>query len=56
MTGPEHFAKAEGLLAKAEQFVQGDEPSAATWSVQQAQVHATLALAAATAKIPAGSS
>jgi hypothetical protein len=49
MTGPEHYAKAEELLGKAEQFLQADEPSAATWSVEQAQVHATLALAAATA-------
>jgi hypothetical protein len=49
MTGPEHYAKAEQLLGQAEQLVQADEPSAATWSVEQAQVHATLALAAATA-------
>ena len=49
MTGPEHYAKAEELLGKAEQLLQADEPSAATWSVEQAQVHATLALAAATA-------
>jgi len=49
MTGPEHYAKAEELLGKAEQFVQADKPLAATSSVQQAQVHATLALAAATA-------
>jgi hypothetical protein len=49
MTGPEHYLKAEELLGKAQEFVEGDEPSAATWSAQQAQVHATLALAAATA-------
>ena len=29
MTGPEHYAKAEELLGKAEQFLQADEPSAA---------------------------
>lgn len=49
MTGPEHFAKAEELLGQAEQLLQGDKPSAATWSTQQAQVHALLALAAANA-------
>jgi hypothetical protein len=49
MTGPEHYRKAEELLSKAEELLASDEPSAATWSVEQAQVHATLALAAATA-------
>jgi hypothetical protein len=49
MTGPEHYGKAEELLGQAEELLEADEPSAATWSVEQAQVHATLALAAATA-------
>jgi len=49
MTGPEHYARAEELLGKAEQLVQADKPLAAASSVEQAQVHATLALAAATA-------
>jgi hypothetical protein len=42
MNGPEHYRKAEELLAAA-------GSSAAEWSVKQAQVHAILALAAATA-------
>jgi hypothetical protein len=49
MTGPEHYSRAEELLLKAEELLQGDEPSAATWSVGQAQVHAILALTMATA-------
>jgi hypothetical protein len=47
MTGPEHYRKAEELLGQAEELFKADEPSAATWAVGQAQVHATLALAAA---------
>ena len=42
MTGPEHYRKAEELLEAA-------ESSGAEWSVKKAQVHAILALAAATA-------
>ena len=42
MTGPEHYRKAEELLDDA-------ESSGATWPVEKAQVHAMLALAAATA-------
>jgi hypothetical protein len=41
MTGPEHYRKAEELLEDA-------ESSGATWPVEKAQVHAILALAAAT--------
>jgi hypothetical protein len=50
MTGPEHFSKAEALAAKASEYLgQGDgQDSAAVWAAV-AQVHATLALAAATA-------
>ena len=48
MTGPEHFRKAEELAAKASEYLgQGDgQDSAAAWAAV-AQVHATLALAAA---------
>ena len=50
MTGPGHFRKAEALAAKASEYPgQGDgQDSAAVWAAV-AQVHATLALAAATA-------
>lgn len=47
MNGPEHYLEAEALLASADQnFLRGDDPSSA---LAAAQVHATLALAAATA-------
>ena len=47
MTGPEHFRKAEELAAKASEYLgQGDSSSAAVWAAV-AQLHATLALAAA---------
>ena len=50
MTGPEHYRKAEELTAKAHDYLgQGEgQDSAAVWAAV-AQVHATLALAAATA-------
>jgi len=57
MTGPEHYRRAENLAAEAiELATEGDEgpptpgeqATAATWAAL-AQVHATLALAAATA-------
>ena len=49
MTGPEHFRRAEELAAKASEYLgRGDgQDSAAVWAAV-AQVHATLALAAAT--------
>jgi hypothetical protein len=50
MTGPDHYRKAEELAAKADEYVgrgEGQE-SAAVWAAV-AQIHATLALAAATA-------
>ena len=57
MNGPEHFRRAEQLAAKAAEYLgQGDgQDSAAVWAAV-AQVHATLALAAATAAedMPAG--
>lgn len=47
MTGPEHYREAEAHLASAAQnFMRGDDPTSA---LAAAQVHATLALAAATA-------
>lgn len=49
MTGPEHYREAERLLARAADSTTYDEAAGIT---AQAQVHATLALAAATA-IPA---
>jgi hypothetical protein len=50
MTGPDHYHKAEDLTAKANEYLgQGEgQGSAAVWAAV-AQVHATLALAAATA-------
>lgn len=50
MTGPEHFRMAEELAANAHDYLgQGDgQASAAVWAAV-AQIHATVALAAATA-------
>ncbi len=50
MTGPDHYRKAEELTEKAHEYLgQGDgQESAAVWAAV-AQIHATLALAAATA-------
>jgi hypothetical protein len=50
MTGPKHYHEAEELLVKAHEYLgRGDGPeSAAVWAAV-AQVHATLALAAASA-------
>lgn len=52
MTGPEHYKEAERLIALAGEMVNGPHLQHAAW-VAEAQVHATLALAAAT--IDAGS-
>ncbi|MFF8656765.1 hypothetical protein [Streptomyces huasconensis] len=49
MTGPEHYRAAEELLALAANLDKGDAPQSATDCRTDAQVHATLALAAATA-------
>lgn len=51
MTGPEHFRRAEELAAKAAEYLgRGDgQDTAAVWAAV-AQVHATLALAAAAGK------
>ena len=50
MTGPDRYRKAEELTEKAHKYLgQGDgQDSAAVWAAV-AQIHATLALAAATA-------
>lgn len=50
MTGPDHYRKAEQLAAKANEYLgQGEgQDSAAVWAAV-AQIHATLALAAASA-------
>jgi hypothetical protein len=50
MTGPDHYREAEELSAKAHEYLgQGDgQNSAAVWAAV-AKIHATLALAAATA-------
>jgi len=55
MTGPEHYAEAERLLALADRHSQG-AAYGREWAVTltAAQVHATLALAAATAVGTAG--
>jgi hypothetical protein len=54
MTGPEHFRRAEQFAAEAEKYLgQGEgQDTAAMWAAV-AQVHATLALAAATSGSPA---
>lgn len=55
MTGPEHYAEAERLLALADRHTRG-VTYAEEWALtlSAAQVHATLALAAATAVGTAG--
>jgi hypothetical protein len=51
MTGPEHYAAAEKNLAIAASIeTDGDDDSMSAWHQRQAQVHATLANAAATAE------
>jgi hypothetical protein len=56
MTAEEHFRKAEQLAAKASEYLgHGDgQDSAAVWA-SVAQVHATLALAAAFGRTQTGS-
>ena len=51
MTGPDHYVKAEGHLdAAASIETDGHDDSMSAWHQRQAQVHATLALAAYTAQ------
>lgn len=55
MTGPEHYAEAERLLAVADRHTKGVTYNQEwTLTLTAAQVHATLALAAATAVGTAG--
>lgn len=51
MTGPEHYREAERLAAMAHRFTYGDanNPAVGAALAAEAQVHATLALTAATA-------
>lgn len=49
MTGPEHYLAAEELLLTADAYEQDSAPLTAASRRAEAQVHATLALAAATA-------
>jgi hypothetical protein len=48
-TGPEHYRKAEELDAAAAAAFKAVRPEAATFMARRALIHATLALAAATA-------
>lgn len=52
MTGPEHYLEAERLLDLASTTIPEDEPAQAAVTAR-AQVHATLALTAATAGLDA---
>lgn len=51
MTGPEHYREAESLLSMAHHWTYGDggDPTVGAGLAVEAQAHATLALAAATA-------
>jgi hypothetical protein len=50
MTGPEHYSRAEyHLITAASIETDGHDDSMSAWHQRQAQVHATLAQAAATA-------
>jgi hypothetical protein len=51
MTGPEHYREAERLIEPGEQ--DANEPELVLRDIAIAQVHATLALAAATAQLDA---
>lgn len=53
MTGPEHYKAAERLADRANHFTYGDgaDPVVGAALAAEAQVHATLALAAATAEL-----
>jgi len=51
MTGPQHFREAESLIRAANKIMDGFPGEAYAQTIAAAQVHATLALAAATALI-----
>jgi hypothetical protein len=53
-SGPEHYREAEALLRRADALSPSAAEQDAPILLQQAQVHATLALAAATALDPCG--
>ncbi|MFE9372306.1 hypothetical protein ACFYM2_21400 [Streptomyces sp. NPDC006711] len=54
MTGPEHYREAERLLAESQSIARphDERPCEADRTIAEAQVHATLALASATALQP----
>lgn len=52
MTGPEHYSESERILRDAENADAGADPADVALLLQYAQVHATLALTAATAETP----
>lgn len=50
MTGPDHYREAEELAAKANEYLgQGEGQDSATVGAAVAEIHATVALTAATA-------
>lgn len=49
MNGPEHYKQAEQHLGWSAEVIGDENTEAAGWHQKQAQAHATLALAAATA-------
>jgi len=54
MTGPEHYREAERLLDLADEMARGGHDHAETMAVGNAQVHATLALAATFGRMNSG--
>ena len=53
MTGPEHYRRAERLIVQANRIMDGFPGDAYAQTIAEAQVHATLALAAAIVDGPA---
>lgn len=51
MTGPEHYRTAERLLRAVDVYRASEDNYSAQMAIAEAQVHATLALAAATAEL-----
>lgn len=49
MNGPQHYAEAERLLTASVEAVDDLAPNASDWYIRRAEVHATLALVAASA-------
>jgi hypothetical protein len=48
MNGPRHYERSEELIHSAEDYYEAGEGNEALWCLNLAQVHATLAQAAAT--------